>query len=54
MAKHDQTRDGGRPSEQVDPSKIVRPKDDEKGKHGSSGSGSAGNPDDDRPDDDKK
>ena len=33
MAKHDQTRDGGRPQEQVDPSKIVRPKDDDDGKH---------------------
>lgn len=33
MAKHDQTRDGGRPQDQVDPSKIVRPRDDEDGKH---------------------
>jgi hypothetical protein len=32
MAKHDQTRDGGRPQDQVDPSKIVRPKDHD-GKH---------------------
>lgn len=32
MAKHDQTRDGGRPQDQVDPSRIVRPKDDD-GKH---------------------
>ncbi|HEY3896492.1 MAG TPA: hypothetical protein VGL88_14130 [Pseudonocardiaceae bacterium] len=34
MSKHDQTRDGGRPRGEVDPSKIVHPKDEEKGKHG--------------------
>ncbi|MGH3997219.1 MAG: hypothetical protein ACRDTJ_07130, partial [Pseudonocardiaceae bacterium] len=33
MARHDQTRDGGRPSDEVDPSKIVRPKDDDDGRH---------------------
>ncbi|MGH3885965.1 MAG: hypothetical protein ACRDSZ_05220 [Pseudonocardiaceae bacterium] len=33
MGKHDQTRDGGRPSDEVDPSKIVRPKDDDDGRH---------------------
>jgi hypothetical protein len=33
MARHDQTRDGGRPSGEVDPSKIVRPKDDDDGRH---------------------
>lgn len=33
MAKHDQTRDGGRPQDQVDPSKIVRPRDDDDGEH---------------------
>lgn len=33
MAKHDQTRDGGRPQDQVDPSKIVRPRDEDDGKH---------------------
>ncbi len=33
MSKHDQTRDGGRPRDQVDPSKIVRPRDQDEGKH---------------------
>jgi hypothetical protein len=33
MSKHDQTRDGGRPRDQVDPSKIVRPKIADEGKH---------------------
>jgi hypothetical protein len=46
MSKHDQTRDGGRPSDQVDPSKIVRLKDDNGGRH----SASSG----DGPDDDEK
>ncbi len=41
MSKHDQTRDGGRPRDEVDPSKIVRPKDEEDGKRrgGSRGDG---------------
>ncbi len=33
MSKHDQSRDGGRPRDQVDPSKIVRPKIEDEGKH---------------------
>lgn len=45
MGKHDQTRDGGRPHGQVDPSKIVKPKEKDDGKHGDSG-GSGGRPDD--------
>ena len=28
MARHDGTKDGGRPKEQVDPKRIVKPKDD--------------------------
>jgi hypothetical protein len=31
MARHDQTRDGGRHSDEVDPSKVVRPKVDDDG-----------------------
>lgn len=50
MSKHDQTRNGGRPSDQVDPSKIVRPKDEDKGRH--HGSGGQTNRDDQ--DDEKK
>jgi hypothetical protein len=42
MARHGQTRDGGRPSDEVDPSKIVRPKDDDDGRHTDRGSGSSG------------
>ncbi|MGH3932311.1 MAG: hypothetical protein ACRDTF_20320 [Pseudonocardiaceae bacterium] len=45
MGKHDQTRDGGRPHEEVDPSKIVKPKEDDDGKHGDSG-GSGSSADD--------
>jgi hypothetical protein len=37
MGKHDQTRDGGRPHGQVDPSKIVEPKENDDGKHRDSG-----------------
>ncbi len=33
MSKHDQTRDGGRPRDQVDPLKIVRLEDQDEGKH---------------------
>lgn len=33
MSQHDQTRDGGRPRDQVDPLKIVRPEDQGDGKH---------------------
>jgi hypothetical protein len=33
------TRDGGRPRDQVDPSKIVRPNDDDNGKHSGGSSG---------------
>lgn len=48
MGKHDQTRDGGRPYEQVDPSKIVKPKEEDGGKHGGSGGrgGNGGSTDD--------
>jgi hypothetical protein len=46
MTKHDQTRDGGRPHEQVDPSKIVRPKDDDDGKHSGDRSGDSNRDDD--------
>lgn len=48
MAKHDQTRDGGRPQDQVDPSKIARPKDDEGGKHGGDRSGDNSRDEDDK------
>ncbi len=48
MSKHDQTRDGGRPRDQVDPSKIVRPKDEHDGKHnGGSSRGDSGRKDED-------
>lgn len=47
MARHDQTRDGGRASDEVDPSKIVRPKDGDDGRHTDPDSGSS---DDDRDD----
>lgn len=48
MSKHDQTRNGGRPHEQVDPSKIVRPKDDDDSKHSDGGSrGESGREDED-------
>ena len=51
MGRHDQTRDGGRPSHEVDLSKIVRPKDDEDGRHTDrSGGGGSGGSDDDRDD----
>lgn len=52
MGRHDQTRDGGRPSHEVDPSKIVRPKDDEGGRHTdrSTGGGNGGSRDEDRDD----
>jgi hypothetical protein len=53
MARHDQTRDGGRPREEVDPSKIVRPKDDDSGRHTDRDRGSGGGSDDDRDDHDK-
>ena len=46
MAKHDQTRNGGRPREEVDPSKIVRPKDDGNSKHSEGGSHRGGEPED--------
>ena len=46
MARHGQTRDGGRPSGEVDPSKIVRPKDDDGGRHTNRGSGSGSSGDD--------
>ncbi|MGB8997286.1 MAG: hypothetical protein WCC65_18530 [Pseudonocardiaceae bacterium] len=42
MARHDQTREGGRPSEEVDHSRIVRPKDDDDGRHTERGSGGSG------------
>ena len=48
MAKHDQTRDGGRPKEHVDPSKIVRPRDDDDGKHGSRSDDSSRDDQDDK------
>ncbi len=41
MAKHDQTRDGGMPGDQVDPSKIVKPREDNDGRH-SGGTGTGG------------
>jgi hypothetical protein len=47
MGRHDQTRDGGRPSHEVDPSKIVRPKDDDDGRH-TGRSGGDSDSDDDR------
>lgn len=46
MAKHDQTRDGGRPSDQVDPSKIVKPNEDDDGRHGGGTGGSSSDSDD--------
>jgi len=49
MSQHDQTRNGGRPSDQVDPSKIVQPKDDDKGRHsGASGQDSGVDPNDEK------
>jgi hypothetical protein len=50
MGRHDQTRDGGRPSDEVDPSKIARPRDDDDGRHTDRGSDSG---EDDRDDRDK-
>lgn len=47
MAKHDQTRNGGRPQDQVDPSKIARPKDDD-GKHSGDRSGDSSRNEDDK------
>lgn len=46
MNKHDQTRDGGRPQEQVDPSKIVKPKEDTSGKHSDKKDGGGSSTDD--------
>jgi hypothetical protein len=48
MGRHDQTRDGGRPSNEVDPSKIVRPKDDDDGRHTDRQGGSSSDDPDDR------
>lgn len=42
MGKYNQTRDGERPYEQVDPSKIVKPKKDDEGKHSDNGKGGSG------------
>ncbi len=48
IGRHDQTRDGGRPRDEVDPSKIVRPKDDDDGRHTNRDSGSSEDRRDDR------
>ncbi|MGB6164443.1 MAG: hypothetical protein WBF75_18115 [Pseudonocardiaceae bacterium] len=53
MGRHDQTRDGGRPSSEVDPSKIVRPKDDDDGRHTDRSGGSSSDDRDDPDDRDK-
>jgi hypothetical protein len=50
MGRHDQTRNGGRPSDEVDPSKIVRPKDDDDGRHTDRDRGRGSSGEDDRDD----